>query len=126
MAKDSSLSNSCSLCSTAITDLETVFVGEETLVTASGLEWNETGAVAGSENILWCETFVNGEAAGKGNVSLVDVGRELPDSVDCGTFTLPNGGRYTIDVVVTVDESDIPGCNRDRLVNLVGWLLGSL
>ncbi len=90
---------------TAITPLETLFVNEEVAVTADGLEWEANDANSTTGTLLF-KTFLNGGLVTSGNMSLNNVGRELPSSVDCGTLTVPKGGRYTIEVVLTVDESE--------------------
>lgn len=90
---------------TAISPLETLFVNEEVGVTADGLTWaaNDSNATTGA---LRCETFLNGELVASGDLSLDDVGRELPSSIGCGTLTVAKGGRYTIEVVLTVGASE--------------------
>jgi hypothetical protein len=91
---------------TTIPDVVTLFVDEELLVTADGLTWNLTGSVEGSDNLLYYSTLVNGKVQASGNVSLEDVGRELPTSIDAGTIKVDKGGRYTIEVVLTIDDSE--------------------
>jgi hypothetical protein len=93
-------------CSTSISGIETIFVDKETLVSLSGLEWNATGPVNGADNLLHYETFLDGESKATGSISLADVGRELPTGLDCGTISVPEGGRYTIEVTLTVDASE--------------------
>ena len=87
-------------------DLKTIFVKEVTSISVVDLEWNGTGAVANSTNTMLCEVFVDGEFTNSSITSLVGVGRELPSSVDCGYITIPEGGRYLIEAVVTVDDSE--------------------
>jgi hypothetical protein len=96
---------------TSIKDVVTLFTNEEVLVTADGIEWDETGAVDGSDNLLFFETLVNGKVQATGNVSLADVGRELPESIDAGTIKVEKGGRYTIEVVLTVDAVEASTSN---------------
>jgi hypothetical protein len=97
--------------STSITDVVTLFTNEELLVTADGIEWEQTGAINGSDNLLFFETLVNGKVQATGNVSLANVGRELPGSIDAGTIKVEKGGRYTIEVVLTLDESEASTSN---------------
>jgi hypothetical protein len=40
-----------------------------------------------------------------GSVSLEGVGRELPTSIDAGTIKVDKGGRYKVEVIMTVDDS---------------------
>ena len=40
-----------------------------------------------------------------GSVSLEEVGRELPTSIDAGTIKVDKGGRYSIEVRMTIDGS---------------------
>lgn len=91
---------------TSISGLETLFVDEEVYVTADGLEWvaNDSGSIGGA---IFYETFLDGALMAKGNMTLDGIGRELPTSIDVGTVTVTaGGGRYTIEVVLTVDASE--------------------
>ena len=89
---------------TSIAPIITLFVDQPVAVTADGLEWTENDSNSTTGEIL-CETYLDGEVVSSGTLSLDDVGRELPTSVDCGTVTVPKGGRYKIEVIVTVDTS---------------------
>lgn len=98
----------------SISPLETIFVNEETLVTAEGLEWvrngNSSDLIGGT---IFYETYLSGVLMAKGNVSLDGVGRELPTSVDAGSVTVTTGGgRYTVEVILTVGESSASTTNE--------------
>jgi len=72
---------------TGITDLLSLFVGADTSVTASGVEWSHTGATTGN-NTLTYETFVNGALVDTGTVDLSqDV--SPPTDVYVGTISAP-------------------------------------
>jgi hypothetical protein len=90
---------------TQISPLSTLFVDEAVYVVADGLEWEANGG-DGSTGTLIFETFLDGKLVASGNQSLAEVGRSLPTSIDAGTVTVPKGGRYTIEVVLKVDESE--------------------
>lgn len=53
---------------------------------------------------LFYETFLDGKLVASGNQSLADVGRTLPSSVEVGILSVPKGGRYTIEVILKVDD----------------------
>ena len=91
---------------TSITDIVTIFTDESVLVTVDGIEWNATGSVEGSDNLLRFETLVDGETQASGSISLEDVSRELPTSIDAGAIKVDKGGRYTIEVILSVDSSE--------------------
>jgi hypothetical protein len=91
---------------TSISGLETLFVDQEVFVTADGLEWESNDSLSLGGNIFY-ETFLNGELVASGNMTLDGVGRELPSSIDVGSVIVKDGGgRYTIEVMLTVDESE--------------------
>lgn len=90
---------------TSISPLETIFVGEEVAVTADGLTW-EPNAFNSTGGVLTYETYLDGSMVTSGEMSLEDVGRELPSSVGAGTITVPSGGRYIVEVILTVDASE--------------------
>ena len=91
---------------TQISPLSTLFVDEAVNVVADGLEWEANGGNFSSTGTLFFETFLDGKLVASGNQSLAEVGRSLPTSVDAGTLTVPKGGRYTISVVMKVDDSE--------------------
>jgi hypothetical protein len=41
-----------------------------------------------------------------GNVSLEGVGRELPTSIDAGIINVDKQGRYSVEVRMTIDDSE--------------------
>eukprot|EP00429_Kryptoperidinium_foliaceum_P008923 CAMPEP_0176011894 /NCGR_PEP_ID=MMETSP0120_2-20121206/5516_1 /TAXON_ID=160619 /ORGANISM="Kryptoperidinium foliaceum, Strain CCMP 1326" /LENGTH=128 /DNA_ID=CAMNT_0017344765 /DNA_START=35 /DNA_END=417 /DNA_ORIENTATION=+ len=92
--------------STSISPLQTLFVDQDVSVVADGLEWEANDNATTVTGTLFYETFVDGKLAAQGNMSLDDVGRELPSSVDAGTLSVSKGGRYTIEVVLKVDEQE--------------------
>ena len=92
---------------TGITDLKTIFTDEDTAVTVDGISWvanDDATNTTGSLFLFW-ETFVNGELQDSGNVSLADVGRELPTSIEAGTIKVSDRERVDISVIMTVDDS---------------------
>jgi hypothetical protein len=100
--------------SLSLTDLETGIGGIMTIFTDSligvavdGLEWNETGSVDQSDDTLYWETLIDGEVQSTGNMSLADVGRQLPTSFDAGSVKTSKKGRRSIEVRITVDSSTV-------------------
>lgn len=89
---------------TSISPIETLFVNQDAAVTADGLEWAQSGSNSLGA-LLTYETFVDGVMVASGELNLDEVGRELPSSVDCGTIRVPSGGRYLVEVILTVDGS---------------------
>ena len=96
----------------SLTDLETGIGGIITIFTDSligvavdGLEWDETGSVDQSDDTLYWETLIDGEVQASGSVSLADVGRQLPTSIDAGSVKTSKKGRRSIEVRITVDSS---------------------
>jgi hypothetical protein len=90
---------------TSIGNLVSIFTGEFIDVAVEGLEWEETGDVDGSADMLFWETSIDGEVQSTGSMSLAGVGRELPTSVDVGSVKTSKKGRRTIEVKITVDSS---------------------
>ena len=93
---------------TSISDVVTLFLDQAVIVSVSDLEWvpivkdyeyNE------DENILHYETRVDGILQEEGNISLKDVGRELPSSIDVGEIIVTKAGRHEINVTITVVDS---------------------
>ena len=91
---------------TSISGLQTIFVDNEIAVTADGLEWIASEAINDTNDTLVYETLVDGNIVATGSVSLTDVDQELPTSIDAGTISIPNKGRYTIEVVLTIGDSE--------------------
>jgi hypothetical protein len=96
----------------SLTDLETriggimtIFTDSDIGVAVDGLEWEETGSVDQSDDTLYWETLIDGEVQSSGSVSLADVGRELPTSIDAGSVKTSKKGRRSIEVRITVDSS---------------------
>jgi hypothetical protein len=96
----------------SLTDLETgiggiltIFTDELIGVAVDGLEWNPTGSVDQSDDTLYWETLIDGEVQSSGSMSLADVGRELPTSIDAGSVKTTKKGRRAIEVRITVDSS---------------------
>jgi hypothetical protein len=89
----------CFVCSV------TIFTDEFIDVAVDGLEWEATGSVDQSDDTLYWETLIDGEVQSTGSMSLADVGRELPTSIDAGSVKTSKKGRRTIEVRITVDSS---------------------
>lgn len=70
--------------STGISDLGTLFTGDVTLVSVVGVQWEPSGVEGGDEAVSF-QTLLNGEVVDSGEISLVGVERQLPDSFDCGS-----------------------------------------
>jgi hypothetical protein len=83
----------------------TIFTDSDIGVAVDGLEWEETGSVDQSDDTLYWETLIDGEVQSSGSVSLADVGRELPTSIDAGSVKTSKKGRRSIEVRITVDSS---------------------
>lgn len=97
---------------TAISGLQTLFTEQEVFVTADGLEWEANNSTLAG-GTLFFETFLSGELQSSGNMSLDDVGRELPTSIDAGSIIVKDGGgRYTIEVKLTVEGSEASTSNE--------------
>jgi hypothetical protein len=90
---------------TGITDCVTIFTDEFTDVFVDGIEWDETGVVDGSDDLLFWETSLDGEVQASGSMSLADVGRELPTSLSAGSVKPNSKGSAFIEVKITVDGS---------------------
>ena len=69
--------------STGIADLLTLFTGDVTLVFLDGVEWEPSGIEGGDEAITF-QTLLNGQVASEGEISLVDVERQLPSQLEVG------------------------------------------
>eukprot|EP00934_Nitzschia_sp_Nitz4_P006005 Nitzschia sp. Nitz4//scaffold9_size221794//103683//106193//NITZ4_001350-RA/size221794-snap-gene-0.101-mRNA-1//1//CDS//3329561013//5995//frame0 len=91
--------------STSIGPLKTLFTDDEMYVAVEGLEWDISSG-NGTDETLTCETLVDGELVATETMSLADVGRTLPSSMDCGTAKVSKGGRHTIEVVFRLDGSE--------------------
>ncbi|CAB9507240.1 Inherit from COG: Na H antiporter [Seminavis robusta] len=92
---------------TQIDGLKTLFVGAETFVTVSNLEWEESNNTnTGYDKLFW-ETSVGGIVQSKGSFDLSTLSnRELPDSLDVGTIKVESAGRHKISVTLSVDDSE--------------------
>jgi hypothetical protein len=97
---------------TGIGGLLTLFTDEFASVTVDGIEWEATGTVEDSDDLLFWKTFVNGELQASGNVSLADVARELPTSIGAGEVKVTKSGRYTVSVEMMVDGSSASSENE--------------
>jgi uncharacterized integral membrane protein len=89
---------------TSISPILTLFTDQQAIVTLDGLAW-EASSANSSEEILF-ETFVNGVAADSGVISVGDT-VYLPSSLEVGTIMVPEGGRYTVKVVLTLDDVSV-------------------
>lgn len=88
--------------STGITDTVTIFTGDVTLVSVSGVTWEPSGVVGGDDFVSYT-TLVNGDPQAIGIINISDVGRVLPTSFDVGNVTIPKskllltcGGSFCI------------------------------
>ena len=90
---------------TSISPILTLFTGNEIAVKVDGIEWEETGAVNGSDNLLKFRTLVDGNEQASGSMSLNDVNRTLPTSLDVGSISVSSTGRHSIEVILSVDSS---------------------
>jgi hypothetical protein len=96
---------------TGIPDIKTLFIGEPTLVTVKDLSWMfNDGNASGVDLLLWT-TSVDGVVVASGNYSLLEFGRQLPTSVEAGTFTVSSSGMHEVVVTLSVDGSsgDVTG-----------------
>ena len=92
---------------TGISGVSTIFTGEDCGVSVSGIEWEfNNGNTTFNDKIKWT-TYVDGEevAAGEYDLSTLQ-SRELPDSLDCGTFVTNKRGTREIHVTLSVDDSE--------------------
>jgi hypothetical protein len=92
---------------TSISPILTLFVDQQAIVTLDGLEWEASSTTNSSTDTIMFETFVDGKLADSGNYPVGDVGRELPSSIDVGTILVPKGGRYTVQVILTLDDFSV-------------------
>jgi hypothetical protein len=74
--------------STGISGLRTIFTGDAITVAVDGVTWEPSG-VAGGDDFVTFTTSLNGEVVDTGTISLTDVGRELPMSLQVGTVLVP-------------------------------------
>ena len=72
--------------STGIGGIVTLFTGDVTLVFLDGVEWEPSG-IEGGDTDLAFQTFLNGNLASEGLISLADVDRQLPSTLECGFVT---------------------------------------
>lgn len=89
---------------TGIGEILTIFTDELIGVAVDGITWEPTESVDQSDDTLYWETLIDGEVQSSGSMSLADVGRELPTSIDAGSVKTSEKGRRTIQVRITVDS----------------------
>jgi len=98
---------------TKIGAIRTIFVGDVTLVTLEGIEWipvdlerDETadGNNATSSVLIW-ETAVNDVVQDSGTIDLFDVDRELPTSIEAGSFVVDKRQKSSVSVRVFMEDS---------------------
>ena len=71
---------------TGISGIRTIFVGDSTVVTLSGIAWSMSDST--SSTMVW-ETSVNGEVKASGVVEIDGVDPEdLPTSIDAGSIVV--------------------------------------
>jgi hypothetical protein len=90
---------------TQINPIQTLFLDQEASVTVGGLAWEQLNA-SSSDDLLFYETFVDGQLQSSGNMSLADVGRELPSSVSAGTIIVTKRGTAYVTVFLKVGDSE--------------------
>jgi hypothetical protein len=90
---------------TQISSIQTLFLDQEASVTVGGLAWEQLNA-SSSDDLLFYETFVDGQLQSSGNMSLADVGRELPSSVSAGTIIVTKRGTAYVTVFLKVGDSE--------------------
>ena len=90
---------------TEIPGIKTIFLDDVMSVSASGIAWEFKGENAANtgELTVSCEATVDGQVVSSGTMSLADVERELPTSMDCGTFSVSNRGAKVVEVTLTLD-----------------------
>jgi hypothetical protein len=97
---------------TLISDVVTMFLDQPVIVTVSELEWVsivKEYAFTDDGNMLYFETSVDGIVQQSGNISLTEVGRTLPSSIEVGEVVITEPGRHKISVTVTVVDSQQKG-----------------
>jgi hypothetical protein len=97
---------------TSISDVVTLFLDQPVIVTVSELEWVsivKDYAFTDDGNMLYFETSVDGIVQQSGNISLTEVGRTLPSSIEVGEVVITESGRHEISVTVTVVDSQQKG-----------------
>lgn len=112
---------------TGIKDIKTIFRDEETLVSVKDITWqaNEDGDTTGSSVLMW-QTFVDDKLIASGNVSLANVDRELPTTLDfAGNFTVSDRGRVQVQVLLKVDASNATASGEYQAYRK-GWSLAPL
>jgi hypothetical protein len=74
--------------STGISGLRTIFTGDAIAVAVDGVTWEPSG-VEGGDDFVTFTTSLNGEVVDTGTISLTNVGRELPMSLQVGSVLVP-------------------------------------
>jgi hypothetical protein len=87
---------------TGISPIVTIFKGDEFNVTVQDIGWEPAENATDSDTLFWT-TFINGNLAGNGTVSLADIGRELPTKIPVGTYLINDKGTADIVVTLTLD-----------------------
>lgn len=85
--------------------IQTIFSGEDTAVTVVDLGWEANSANGTDDTAVEWQLFVDGALVGSGTEDLTDVGRELPGSIDAGSFVLDHevGNFVTVEVNVMLN-----------------------
>lgn len=93
---------------TSITDIRTLFTNELTSVAVTGVAWTPNETNSTDDETLLCELMVDGVVVSNATLNLTELAaRELPDTVECGSFEVKDNGAHDISVKLTVDESEI-------------------
>ena len=89
--------------STGITDIKTLFDGYEFEI-VTGVLWASIDPGVNSTNLLKWSTSVDGKEVDSGVVEL-DASRQLPSEIATGVATVPNTGKHTVSVTLTLDDT---------------------
>lgn len=92
---------------TGIEGLQTIFIGDATLVLVDGVEWikNEDGGNSSSSLLKW-ETSVNGIVQDSGEIDLSVYDRELPTSIEAGSIQVDKKQTSTVSVTVMIEGDE--------------------
>jgi len=92
---------------TDITEIQTIFVGEDIAVSVSGVEWAPNETPFNQSNILFWQTSVGGTVQAKGEYDLTSLDtRELPSTLEVGHIKVNSSGTHEIMVTLLVDKSE--------------------
>jgi Na+/H+ antiporter NhaC len=90
---------------TEIPGMKVIFNGKGFLVNM-GLEWENTGEMRNTSNVLKWSLYVDGALSGSGSQS-IGGSRELPKKIVAGTGIVNESGGHNIKVEVSLDDDSI-------------------